>query len=196
MQDRSLVKVVNYRAKVPADGIIINTTSKSNNWSKDLSPFFLGPIELYNGYTSQTFESSWQFCKLYAIHADADGNPTPAYFEWARAGWNNPVAVRFPMGRGAKPLYSLWEGEKLGYVEARKKIYCQLYSTYVEETPAWEQLVEVYNMCLRTNAKLYLRDFDGYDKRDQTYEQVLNNPNKKMGHAFVLAMKLEGKECW
>jgi len=31
------------------------------------------------------------------------------------------------MGRGVKPLYSLWDGKKLGYIEARIAIYDPLY---------------------------------------------------------------------
>jgi hypothetical protein len=53
------VKVISHRAKVPTDGVVIDTTSKSTNWSKGLSPFFLGPIDLYDDMVSQNFESAW-----------------------------------------------------------------------------------------------------------------------------------------
>lgn len=190
------VKVISHRAKIPTDGVVVDTTSKSTNWSKGLSPFFLGPIELYDGYVSQNFENAWQFCKTYAVHADADGNPTQEYWDWARAGWAKSEAVRYPMGRGARPLYSLWEGKRLGYVDARKQIYCQLYSEAVEITPAWEQLVETYNQCKDNNTVLYLRDYDGYDMKNKTYSDVINDPTRKMGHAFVLAMLLEDAREW
>lgn len=53
--------------------------------------------------------------------------PTPtiidSWYEWSQNGFNNLNAVRFPKGKGAKPLFSLWHGEKLNYIEARKKIY-------------------------------------------------------------------------
>ena len=41
---------------------------------------------------------------------------------------------------------------------------------------------------------LYLWDFDGYDHKmlNLTFDQVINDPDKKMGHAFVIAMLLEG----
>ena len=32
--------------QLPGD-VVINTTSQSNNWSRGLSPFYLGPIPLY-----------------------------------------------------------------------------------------------------------------------------------------------------
>jgi len=38
-----------------------------------------------------------------------------------------------------------------------------------------------------------LWDFDGYDYRHTTLYEVLNNPKKKMGHAFVLAALLKNK---
>jgi hypothetical protein len=41
---------------------------------------------------------------------------------------------------------------------------------------------------------LYLWDFDGYNHKDcgLSFDQVINDPNHKMGHAFVIAMMLEG----
>ena len=41
---------------------------------------------------------------------------------------------------------------------------------------------------------LYLWDFDGYNHKELglTYDEVINNPDRKMGHAFVLGMLLEG----
>jgi hypothetical protein len=191
-----IVKVISHRAKIPTDGVVIDTTSRSNDWSKGLSPFFLGPIELYDNHVSQTFENAWQYAKCYAQHADADGNPTPAYWTWSNDGWANKVAKRYPMGRGAKPLYSLWDGDRLGYIDARKKIYCQLYSTYIESTPAWERLSDIYATCVDTNTPLYLRDYDGYNRGQKSYRDVINDPTKKMGHAFVLAMMLENSREW
>ena len=44
-------------------GEYINTTSKSNNWSKGLSPFFLGPCELYDSYKALNVENAWQYNK-------------------------------------------------------------------------------------------------------------------------------------
>lgn len=192
-----IVYVISHRAKIPTDGTVVDTTSHSTNWSKGLSPFFLGPIELYGDYTAQSVENAYQYCKCYEVHSTV-GEPTPAYFEWAKKGWGDTKPKRYPMGRGAKPLYSLWDGEKLGYIQARKRIYCQLYSAAVEDTDAYRQLQAVYDECRRAGTKLYLRDYDGYDHRKLglTLDQVLNNPNKKMGHAFVLLMLLTGQRLW
>lgn len=45
--------------------------------------------------------------------------------------------MRFPRGRGAKPLYSYWNGKKMSYIEARHQIYAPLYSNAVEKTIAY-----------------------------------------------------------
>jgi hypothetical protein len=50
-------------------------------------------------------------------------------------------------GRGAKPLYSLWDGEKLGYIDARKRIYAPLYASAVVHADAFLELERLY----RTN---------------------------------------------
>lgn len=167
------------------DGAVVNTTSKAPTWERDLSPFHLGPCELYGGEKAIRMENAWQFSKLYAVHAK-EGEPTPAYWSWARQGWADPAPRRYPMGRGAKPLCSLWDGQKYGYIEARKRIYAPLYAIAVQRTEGWGKLQELYE----TKAVLVLRDYDGYDYTGQTLSQVLNNPARKMGHAFVLAMLL------
>lgn len=172
----------------------VNTTSRSRDWSQGLSPFYLGPVELYNGYGALNVENAWQFSKVYPDQVDKDGNPTAEYFKWAINGWKDRFAHRYPRGKGAKPLYSYWKGEKLPYVEARKRIYAPLYARAVEVTPAYEKLKMLY----AEKGELWLWDFDGYDHRalGMTYEEVLNHPRKKMGHAFVLAMMLEGQRLW
>lgn len=160
-----------------------------------LSPFFLGPVSLYDGHVAKNVENAWQYAKVYKQHVDpVTGEPTAEYWEWALAGWANPDPVRFPMGRGAKPEYSYWDGKKYGYVAARKRIYAPLYASLVENSVAFKKLAKIY----RQNKRLYLWDFDGYDhvSMGRTLQQVLDDPNKKMGHAFVLLMLLRGERLW
>lgn len=177
--------------KAPDGALIINTTSRSDNWSRSLSPFFCGPCDLYNGYKSLNVENGYQFAKVFSYYTDDNGDPSEDYFKWAKEGWNNPRAVRYPMGRDVFPLYSFWDGEKLDYVEARKKIYIPLYSAAVKKTQAFSKLKEIYE---NSKTDLYLWCFDGYNHKyfGVDYDHVINNPNKKMGHSFVLAMLLEG----
>lgn len=173
------------RDKSPKGVEVINTTSRSINWSRGLSPFFLGPCELYGDYVSHNVENAWQFSKVFQEHATHQGDPTEYYFNWALRGWSNPMAIRYPMGKGKKPLYSLWNNERLTYVEARKKIYVPLYAKAVVQTEAYAQLREVY----KSKGEIHLWDFDGYNHigLNMTFKDVINDPNKKMGHAFVLA---------
>jgi hypothetical protein len=172
------------------NSILVNTTSRSKDWGKGLSPFYLGPCELYQGYTAKNVENAWQFSKVYPAHADINGDPTEKYWAWARQGWADSWASRYPMGKGAVPLYSYWDGRKLSYVEARKTIYIPLYSRAVRNTELFSKLRE----CVKTYDHVYLWDFDGYDygRLGITLEQVKNDSKRKMGHAFVLAMMLEG----
>jgi len=94
--------------------------------------------------------------------------------------------VRYPMGKGRKPLYSLLGNEHLGYVEARKRIYFPPYRDAVRQSPAWTRLKEIFAQ----QGSIVLWDFDGYNRRDQSLHQVLNTPNRICGHAMVLAMTL------
>lgn len=186
-----VVKVIGPRN--PKDKDAINTTSISNNWSCGLSPFHLGPVHLYGGLVSLNMENAWQYAKLYPEHADKNGNPTDAYWEWAKNGWGMKKAVRYPMGKGRSPICSLWDTQKLTYVEARKKIYIPLYVKSVVFTEAYVTLCTEALLKFSNGEDVVLWDFDGYNHIEEgmTFDEVANCPNRKMGHAFVLAMMLE-----
>lgn len=166
------------------DSQIIMTVSRATGWEKGLSPFILGPIE-FGGLRAENVENFWQFSKTYIIHVDENRNPTPEYFEWRDKGFNDKFAHRYPMGKGQKPLYSYWNGEKLSYVEERKKIYIPIYYKVVKDTDAFAKLKYAYE---NSKKDIYLWDFDGYNhiKAGMTYKDVINSETKKMGHAFVL----------
>jgi len=169
---------------------IINVTSHSTNVFKQLSPFYLGPVNLYSSYRAERMENGWQYAKVYREHLDEKGNPSHAYFSWAHRGWLSLYADRYPMGKSAVPEYSWWGGEKLGYIEARKKIYIPLYHTAAKDTEAFRLLREQYRM----HGTIALWDFDGWDNRklQMSLNAVVDYKERKMGHAFVLAMMLEG----
>jgi hypothetical protein len=183
------VYVIGPNYSVPNDALIINTTSRSSNWSRGLSPFVLGPVELYDGYVAKNVENAWQYSKFYEYYAESDGSIGERYFKWARDGWNNPRAVRRPMDREAVPLCAYWAGERLSYIEARKKIYMPLYAGAVKKSAAFAKLQSVAE-----KHDVYLWDFDGYNHKELnlSYEDVINNPHRSMGHGFVVAMLLEG----
>lgn len=170
--------------------IILNTTSRSTDWGKDFSPFILGPVDLYGDYWAKNVENGWQFTKVYSEHLDFRGKvKMKEYLAWAEKGWLDDYAHRYPMGKSRTPLFSLWDGEKLGYIEARKRIYAPLYAQAVVNTKAFKELKQMY----KAGEKFVLVDFDGYDylKEGMTLKQAIENPNRKMGHAFVLAMLLQ-----
>lgn len=177
---------------------IIITVSKANNWMRGLSPFILGPCPLYGDFISKNMENAWQFSKVYPEFIDGE-KIKDEYFEWARKGWEDSTAHRYPMGKGKIPNFSYWDGQKLGYVAARKKIYIPLYANAVKDTEAFKYLKATYETCIKDNRDLYLVDFDAYRHKQMgmTYTDVANCSTKKMGHAFVLAMMLEAQqELW
>ena len=191
------VIVVHKWAKVDAqegDMVVDTTNNDANAWTAGINPFLIGPCKLYDGHEAQNMENAWQYAKLYAVHATRNSEPTVAYWQWAMAGWANPKAVRYPMGRGKAPLGSQWQGEMLSYIEARKRIYAPLFAEATQKTAGWKQLQELH----RTSKRLFLRDWDGWNMEKhgiRTLTDVLNNPNRKMGHAFVLKMLLDQDEA-
>lgn len=180
------------RASVSSGELLVDTTSKSPSaWTTDLSPFHLGPCALYDGTQSVTMENAWQFSKCYEDHVGLDGRPSAAYWAWARQGWDNPMAVRYPRGKGARPAFAWWAGQALGYVDARKAIYWPLYRDAVARTAGFARLKELH----ARGASLVLFDFDGFDHeaRGMSLADVLLQTARPMGHAFVLkAMLLHG----
>ena len=168
-----------------------------------LSPFYLGPVECYDGLVSQTFERAWQCAKVYPWTLGTDGNPNARYFAWrdemwATKGFGDKMSIRFPVGKKnvGKCLYAWWKVggafQKLGYIDGRKHIYIPLYAKAVVKTEAYRRLVE-----LRDSGKnLLLIDFDGYNihhpRYNFTYNDAIHCNWLKMGHCFVLAMLLEG----
>jgi hypothetical protein len=182
-----MIKVIGPRDK--RDPNAINTTSHSySDWASGLSPFNLGPIQLYDNHTARIFENAWQFSKLYPEHADSNGEPTPRYFQWAKTGWDSTRPFRYPLGKGRKPICSLWNQARLDYIEARKRIYLPLYQQTVKTTNAYRKLQNLY----QEQGSITLFDFDGYDHTalGMSLNDVLHCPTKICGHAFILAMML------
>lgn len=144
------------------------------------------------------FENAWQYMKLYSARADEAGMPTPSHARWMLEGIGAADPRRFPMGRGAKPLCSVWRNRLLGYVEARIRIYVSLYVEAIcrnaNAREAYQSLRAVYARVSAAGGELALYDYDGYDhvKAGASLAAVMSNPNRKMGHAFVLACLLEG----
>jgi len=182
------------RDKIPNDYLKINTTSTSKEWSRIFSPFFLGPVEiepiLGEKQVSTTFENAWQYSKKYKWQTLKE------WKEWSQEGFNKKKAVRYPMGKGSKPEYSLHLGNKLDYIEARFKIYAPLYEQAILKyaNEEYEKLKKMYD----SGEKIALFDFDGhgYHLANLKLEDVIYNEKHKMGHSFVLMGMITGNRFW
>merc|ERR1711991_727631 len=112
-------------------------------WNQ-LSPFNLGPVLNDQGeVVSKNVENYWNFHKVWEHvgkqkqkksgwwwpseqhvkfqNGGKDIEVLPAYWKWQEAGFKSSKAVRRPNGT-ARQLFSLFEGEHLNVVEARKRI--------------------------------------------------------------------------
>jgi len=197
------IRVIGPKDRPSKGEFLVDTTSRAKKGGTDtwrLSPFYLGPCKLYWGLKAVRMENAWQFSKVYthqivhevgsAIDGSTDGDYIcESYFEWALKGFQDTWAHRYPMGKGARPKFSYWAGHRLDYIKARKAIYVPLYANAVKSTPVYKRLVAAH----AEGKELTLWDYDGYDygKLGMTLREVLDNPKRKMGHAFVLAMMLE-----
>lgn len=180
------------RLKPPPLVETVNTTSKSDDWQRGLSPFVLGPVHLYDQHFAFNVENAWQFSKVYKEHLSPKGNPNANWYSWASHGWLDKTAHRYPMGKGAAPAYSFWDGEKLSYIEARCRIYAPLYCRAVKNTAAFQKLKDLWNHY----DSICLWDFDVYNPNGKSYKDILLDPTRKCGHGFILAMMLENKRVW
>jgi len=171
---------------------IVDTTSGNGSFC-ELSPFVL------TAPPANRFENLWQFSKVYQKHIGKDGLPNADWWQWRDWGFAQTKAYRYPMGKGTIPEYSYWRGEKLDYIGARKKIYAPIYAENVSKTDSYKRLQELDRVCSEIGEDLILLDYDAYDHRSfgMSLIDVINNPKRKMGHAFVLMMMLTDmlEEC-
>lgn len=182
--------------------VVVNTTSRSKNErTRRLSPFLLGPCEVEpwaedERVSAARMENAWQFSKVYARHADGEGRPTDRWKEWSTAGFADKRARRFPMGKGAKPLYCLHRGRRLGYVQSRIEVYAPIYAQCVE-TYCPDILSDLRDRWAEGKS-IALFDFDGYCRHlaGLSLTDVLYNRERKMGHSFVLAGLIQGDRFW
>ena len=170
---------------------------------KDLSPFYLGPITYecphFGPLKCLRLENLWQYCKVYPEHIAmiGDGRYTPLpqihpqYYSWRNRGFAESRATRYPMGKGKKPLFSLWGMQRLDYVKAKHKIYIPNYVDLARRTKSYNTL---YNWLVQGH-DLVLRDFDGFDyiAQGKSLKDIANDPTRSLGHGFVLAMMLKGE---
>ena len=169
----------------------VDVTSHGTTY-KGLSPFFLGPYTAPDGRIAQNMENLWQYSKVYPEHIGLYENVTKKWIEWSNAGFESRKAERYPMGKGAVPKFSVWGYKRLSYIEARKHIYIPAYATLVLQSKLWREFKESANQA----EHVIIRDFDVYNHHvlNMGWEDVVNDPDRKCGHGFILAMLLEYEE--
>lgn len=95
------------------------------------------------------------------------------------------------MGESTKPEFIYWDGRRFTEQAFKEQIFIPLYCRLVKRTDAYAMLVRDY---LKNFKEITIYDTDSYDytQLGMTYQDVIKNNDKKMGHSFLLAMLLEG----
>lgn len=164
----------------------------------EFSPFLIGPVKAEDGLEFQTVENLWQYSKVYLADVLTGVNdqrhqfagPNEAWFNWREEGAAQTRSKKVrPYGKDVAPLYHFYDGLRLSKVAARKLIYCPAYVDAIFSTPQFAALRRAY----KADKRIVLRCWDGYSiwGKYTTLFDVINDPDKKFGHAFVLAMMLE-----
>lgn len=177
--------------------------------------------EAKSGY-AQAVRGDIVWTHPYEEHVNVSGEILPDYFHWREKGLTNPRAVRWPQwhidreykcySSQTAPLYSFYNGEKLGYIEARKKIYFDQYSKLVKNHPLFQELLELF----KSGQNILLIEWDGPQQRSLPYYQskyqvekdfiinstidatkrnleiMMNDPKHPFGHGYCLAAILQG----
>lgn len=199
------------------DFIRIDVTScnKDKKFVSEISPLYIGPVVSSDGLLARTFENLWQYGKVYpkiydvnrkiVPGIDEDGNPTREFYEWRKRfyelkkekGDRHPALPSAIRHRDCKYMVYFNEKnelEKLDYVTSRKKIYIPEYAKLIVNTDSFKDIKKLYE----NGEKIALCDFDAWNyygpnlDQDTTIVEVVNNPNFKVGHGYVIKMLLQG----
>ena len=174
--------------KTPNGYFNLDVTSRNTKLRNYLSPFFLGPVNTPDGMTANLVENLWQFGKVYPQLADENGNPTEEFFQWRYMGFSDNKAHRHTLP--GKPLYHWWNGERLGYIESRKRVYIPVFTMAIMQRP---DVIRQLKQYLEQGGKVAIRDFDGFNFKANgfDYESFVNYDKKILGHGHVIAMIME-----
>lgn len=210
----------------PEDSFEVYDTT-SGGYHADLSPMVLGPVNVDGKFFAYNIEDGWQGSKVWGFHMRGRFDPTAPLLwrddesgpfhsiegiEWLSE-WNKWSQHIRLSGEGKRhrakvdpeaanpnaPLFSYFRGERLSYVEARKKMYIPWYAELVQNTDSYDYLQRRF----RAGTSLILLDPDGQE-RDQNWEEQyewtlrkrIDNPALIFGHAFVLAAILQDITVW
>lgn len=147
---------------------------------------------------------------------DEKGEPNKKYWQWRKKLLASPYAVRYPAGFANRKntLYSLEKegGEKLSYIQARKKIYLPVYTELAKKQKEFTELKERLdageNLMIievdgpkqeslqyyRGNYKNIPEDWierDSIQATKENMEIMLNDEKHPFGHGYCLAAALQ-----
>lgn len=209
---------------------IIVMTASSGKYSS-LSPYII------KNSRGQIMENLWQFSKVYQevprsiqrysrydstviwqhpaeVHVNEHNELTDEYFAWRVKGFNNPYAVRYPVGYHHRHkclcAFKRLEDGFLDYVESRKQIYLPVYTKLVSREEHFHELKELINI----GQNLLLIEVDGPHQESMDWYQnqygvdesfiqndtmlanktnleiMLNDTKHPFGHGYCLAAAL------
>lgn len=200
--------------KVPT---VVNVTTRSPEWSRELSPMLLGPIDTYQEdgkmLLAVNAEVAWQYSKIYSHQVvdgklqplnflTSDGKPNPRWFAWRDKAWTNPIfhhahkkfddnkdLVRRAFRKGSKVAGWYWDGRTIDPVTARREIYATVYCKAVRTTDAFKKLSELF-----AQGDVAIYDIDGYDylALGMSPEETILDLSHSWGHGLLLALMLTG----
>ena len=119
----------------------------------------------------------------------------PEWKTWRNTGFRHKYAIRRPNGTAKKngpPIFALYNGKRLDYIESRKKIYVPTYSKLLKQHPLFQKLI---TMLVEGN-NIMLVDLDGPDVdkypegREITkdiLDKLIDDPTRPYGHGYVAA---------
>jgi hypothetical protein len=194
----------------------VNVCSGAPGQNKQLSPMLLGPItakkhgwtdedhgeKLYGvkrPFHARNLENMWQSSKVWEGEEDSTTKmPGKAWYERRQRLWRDTKGHRWvKKGKDASgnrniALYQMWGARKLSYLEARRHIYCPIYSELVQQTDAYKKLEQR----LQKGENLLLLGFDGYPQGQRTWKECFEDISKPFGHEQTLACLLQGVAPW
>lgn len=127
-----------------------------------------------------------------------DWKVLPKWEKWRNSGFTNKYAIRRPNGtvkKNGPPIFALYNGERLGYIESRKKIYIPTYGRMFKEHRLFKQILDM----LKNGKNIMLIDVDGPDVVKypeglemslELIEQLTEDTRRPLGHGFVAAKVL------
>ncbi len=184
----------------------INVNSLGYRWSDD-EGHTLHKVPLPQLISN--VENLWQYSKVWPGDEDPKTKALGREFFSRRSlGWHKKKADRYPLKRPqdpksksnppfkatsgpnkSVPLYSYWFGERLTYLEARKKIYCPIYERMVRKTDAYKELERL----VLSGQNVLLIGYDGYARGSRTWKECFEDCSRPFGHEMVLACMLDNQ---